>query len=365
MKIKIAYVVSQLNFGGAQTMLIRLMKRIDTSKFEIRLFVCGKRLNNSLEEEVDDENIQTVYLDFEEKQGLLFNLSNKVKNYKKFSYELKKFDADIIHDHLDNIYSFLYCILNNAKLVFTIHSWPDRLNTKKMRFFIKKLFRRNNLELVGVAEAISNRSIEIFPCSKEIVTTIYNPVDLGKYAKQMENESVFNYIHVGRLTPIKNQKLLLDAFKKLLETKPNSFLTIVGDGTLRDDLENQVAKLNIDNNVSFLGERSDIPQLLSKSDAFVLSSNSEALPMTVLEAMASGIPVIATNVGGIFEQVGSDILLATPQDLESLYEKLLIVQESVDTYEKVVRIQNANIKKFDVNNVCEDYEKLYKKFSNS
>lgn len=367
MKLKIAYVITKLNFGGAQTMLVRLLKNIDSSKFEIKLFVCGEKIKNSLEQELDEAGIKVEYLSFLEKQGLILNLINKYKNYKKFSYELKKYDANIIHDHLDNVYSFLYCILNNKKLVFTIHSWPDRLNTRKMRFFIKKLLKKDNLHLIGVAEAISNRSIEIFSCHRNIVTTIYNPVELEKYKKTSEKintfnkDNIFNYIHIGRLTPIKNQKLLVKAFAKLLERKPNSYLTIVGDGNLRKDLEKQVKDLNISNNILFLGERYDIPELLSRSDAFVLTSNSEALPMTILEAMASGKPVIATKVGGILEQVGSDILLSVPQSIESVYEKLLIVQESEKIYKEVVRIQNISIKKFSINKVCKDHEKLYKK----
>ena len=71
MKIKIACVISQLNFGGAQTMLIRLIKGIDTSKFEIKLFVCGEKLDNSLEQEIDRENIEVEYLDLKEKNGVL------------------------------------------------------------------------------------------------------------------------------------------------------------------------------------------------------------------------------------------------------------------------------------------------------
>ena len=362
MKIKIACVISQLNFGGAQTMLIRLIKGIDTSKFEIKLFVCGEKLDNSLEQEIDRENIEVEYLYLKEKNGVLINSLNKFINYKKFTKELKKYNADIIHDHLDNIYSFVYCIMNKKKLIFTIHSWPDRLNTKKMRFFIKKLFKANNLELVGVAEVIANRSAEIFPCSKEIITTIYNPVDIGKYDKITVKSKVFNYIHIGRLTPIKNQMLLLDAFAKVVNKKPCSCLTIVGDGILRKELEEHARKLCISEKVMFLGERSDIPELLSKADVFVLTSNSEAFPMTVLEAMASKQPVVATNVGGILEQVGTDILLAEPRDIESIYEKLLIVQESEEIYNKVVEIQNDRIKQFAIDKVCKDYEDTYEKF---
>ena len=104
---------------------------------------------------------------------------------------------------------------------------------------------------------------------------------------------------VARLAAEKDHSTLLKAFQKLQPEHPQSRLAIIGDGPLRTDLEREATELGIADGVSFLGERHDVAELLSGLDVFVLSSRTEGLPMTILEAMSAGLPIVSTDVGGI------------------------------------------------------------------
>lgn len=359
--MRIAYVIPQLNFGGAQTMLSRLLRGMEQSKYEIRLFICSAQLNNSIESEIAKAGIQCTFLNISENATGIKKIINKIKAYIIFKNALNKYDPDIIHNHLDNFYSFIYCILNHKKLIFTIHSWPDRLAFPKMKRYLKALYKKDNIYLVGVANSVSEQAYKVLLDKKEVITTIYNPIEINKYYHIGHEDDVFDYIHVGRLTPIKDQRLLIKAFSMVIAKFPKSKLLIVGDGELRVELEAFARECNVDEQVFFLGNRSDIPELLSVSDAFVLSSKSEACPVTVLEAMASGLPVISTNVGAVYEQLGTDRLLVEPGNVDELAKKMILIQEDSKLFEYIVEQEKFRIQDFAVERIVQQHCDLYKK----
>lgn len=125
---------------------------------------------------------------------------------------------------------------------------------------------------------------------------------------------------VGRLNPVKDQSTLLHAFARAHAAHTDSALVLVGDGALRETLQAQAAALSIGDAVRFLGDRSDVRQLLQGFDLFVLSSLSEGYSMALLEACASGLPVVATDVGGNREIIvdGHNGLIVAPADDQAL-----------------------------------------------
>jgi glycosyltransferase involved in cell wall biosynthesis len=113
----------------------------------------------------------------------------------------------------------------------------------------------------------------------------------------------FLWLATGRLVPQKDVPNLLDAFAKHRAAHSRSRLAIAGDGALRDEMLAHASALGLDDSVMFLGIRDDVPQLMGAADAFVMSSAWEGLPNVVMEAMAAGLPVVSTNVGGVAELV--------------------------------------------------------------
>jgi len=140
----------------------------------------------------------------------------------------------------------------------------------------------------------------------------------AEYARQVRQElgippEVFAFFYVGRLTPVKDLGTLLDAFAALpAEVLVCSRLYLVGDGSERAMLEARRDTLELNGRVTFLGVRNDVSQVLMAADALVMSSISEGLPMVLLEAMAAGVPCVATAVGGIPKLFGEDRGLAVP-----------------------------------------------------
>jgi glycosyltransferase involved in cell wall biosynthesis len=108
---------------------------------------------------------------------------------------------------------------------------------------------------------------------------------------------------VSRLVSCKRHLDLLEAFAEILPQFPGALLAIVGDGPLRPEIEARIARLGLQQSVVMLGDRRDIPEILAALDVFCLPSDQEGMPMTVLEAMAAGLPVVASDVGGIPELV--------------------------------------------------------------
>ena len=114
-------------------------------------------------------------------------------------------------------------------------------------------------------------------------------------------------VTVANLRPEKGHDTLIAAASRIVDERPDTEFLIVGDGPLRESLERQVTARGLGARVRFLGERSDVPALLASSDIFVLPSRSEASPNGVLEAMAAGLPIVASRVGGVPELVESGV----------------------------------------------------------
>jgi glycosyltransferase involved in cell wall biosynthesis len=155
------------------------------------------------------------------------------------------------------------------------------------------------------------------------VRVIPNGIDLKRFPALARNGRVRRIVIVANLRSEKCHDVLLRAFARVAgmpELPRDLSLHVVGDGPLRQALEAQTRALGVEDRVSFLGHREDISALLASSDLFVLPSRSEAFPNSVMEAMASGMPVIASAVGGLLDLVedGRNGLLVPPDDPEAL-----------------------------------------------
>lgn len=181
---------------------------------------------------------------------------------------------------------------------------------------------------------------------------VYNGIDFGVYVARSEpaRERLLERMglppgtrllgFVGRLNALKDPATLMRAFAALHARQPDTALLMIGDGGLRDSLERQVAELGIQSAVRFLGDREDVPALLSALDVFVMASISEGFSIALLEACASGVPIVATDVGGNPEIVRHDVngLLVPPEQPETL---AAAVAELLNAPERAQRMGQA------------------------
>ena len=196
------------------------------------------------------------------------------------------------------------------------------------------------------------------------IKIVQNGVALENHSERRSSETAFTFCTVGRLDEIKNQTLMIKAYHQALVSCPDLLSTklqLVGDGPMRSILKALVSSLQLEKNVELMGYREDIANILSMANAFVLSSNYEAMPMTILEAMASHVPVVTTDVGGIrhfisdkeasFVESGNEQLLAN---------KFIDLYQHPENYQ--AKINNAYelvSNKYSLQSMCKTYMDIY------
>jgi glycosyltransferase involved in cell wall biosynthesis len=187
---------------------------------------------------------------------------------------------------------------------FTVHGWAFSAYsglTSSLYRIADRLMAPLTTVTICVSENELAAGLEAGTCSAERTVVIRNAVDVSAAPRSRHDRPIPRLIAVGRLKAPKDFMTLISAFAALPQ---GSFeAVVVGDGPDRGAVEAEIRALGLEKSVRLVGERSDVPALLADSDLFVLSSRSEGLPVSVLEAMAAELPVVASNVGGLAELV--------------------------------------------------------------
>ena len=177
--------------------------------------------------------------------------------------------------------------------------------------------------IVAVSDAVA---LSIRRYTAEEATVIPNGVDVNRfYPKPGKRSSRGRVVFVGRLIANKGPDRVLSAFQQVLQAVPSATLTMVGDGTMRRTLQRYVTSNDLSGSVEFLGLRRDVDTLLRDCDVFVRPSLVEGMPLAVLEAMSSGLPVVASDVGGVREVVENEVsgFVVSPRSEKAVVEALI------------------------------------------
>ena len=276
-----------------------------------------------------------------------------------------KFKPDIVHTHLYSTkYVLLPVVINRVPVrVHTVHSIALK-ELGRLDILVQKIaYRIYKFIPVGISDFVKD-SIEKLYGLKSI-PLIYNGINTTTYRVNVkrEDDDVIRLINVARFSRVKNHDMLLDAFKIVVDTCQNVKLILVGDGELREEIEKKISFYNLFNKVELMGVREDVPDLLAKSDIFVLSSSYEGLPLTVLEAMAAGLPIVSTRVGGVPDIVHNNIngILAEPENPQALAEGIMHLIKNDTLREQMSKKSRMLVDKYDISNTQRAYEELYLK----
>ncbi|HEY2249668.1 MAG TPA: GT4 family glycosyltransferase PelF, partial [Planctomycetaceae bacterium] len=232
--------------------------------------------------------------------------------------------------------------------------------------FGNRMATRLTHRMVAVSAAAAAMSRVNDRVKEDRLAVIRNGVDLNLYRRREWGLSRdgFKAIHAARLAcPTKDQRTLLRAVRLVVDREPAFMLDIVGDGPDRAMLEAMCDELDLRSNVNFLGFRHDLHELLPQADLFVLSSVTEGLPMTLLEAMAAGLPIVSTDVGGIPELVDHEQtgLLVAPQNPEAMASAIIELMNERQRAVQMGTLGRQRVEKdFDVRVVTARYEELYR-----
>jgi len=252
-----------------------------------------------------------------------------IRMVRRLNQVVKRFQPDVIHTHQGALPYVLPVLMLNpsVKCVHTVHNLPQ-YETDPIGGFIHRMAYRVCVTPVAVTGVIA----EMFRSHYWLkdVAVINNGIDLSPYSSQTQRsawrhdngipESTTTITCLAHFRPQKNHQLLLRAFASVASEYPDTMLLLVGDGPLRGPIEDFIASQKLGERVRLLGFRYDIPQILASSDIGVLSSNYEGMPLSVMQMMEAGVPVVATRVGGLPELVidGEDGYLVPPSDAGEL-----------------------------------------------
>ncbi len=325
----ILHVIETLDFGGAEMVTLRLANRLAEKH---RVTLCLVKHRGELIWRLSDR-ISLVCLDLGE--GIHFGLPARLAEI------IVTRKVDLVHVHNWAVFFETWLGVRRAgtcRMLLTVHGpYTDygRGITSRAKLWLRHFFERRASRdarvgrIVTVSDAIHEyieRDIGI-PGNK--LQTIHNGI-AGIDFEPVRHPGPVRLITVGRLAPVKNHRVMLDALAICCERHPDLQLSVVGDGPLRSELEARVAELGIDRQVRFFGFRNDIDELLAASDLFLLSSDYEGISIALLESMRLGRSAVATDVGGIAETIvdGETGLLAPPRSSSALADAILRLVES-------------------------------------
>ncbi|HEV3478319.1 MAG TPA: glycosyltransferase family 4 protein [Gaiellaceae bacterium] len=221
---------------------------------------------------------------------------------------LRRERPDIVHANSSKagVLGRLAAVLTRVPIrIFTVHGWAFSAHSGAASHVYRaadRLMRPLTTATICVSERERARGLEARTCDPERTVVIPNAVDVARLPRASHDDTRASIVSVGRLAPPKDFRTLVRALALLPPGAVDALL--VGDGPDRAELEAEIARLDLGERVELAGERHDVPELLSRANLFVLSSLSEGLPVSVLEAMAAGLPVVGSSVGGVPELVG-------------------------------------------------------------
>jgi glycosyltransferase involved in cell wall biosynthesis len=287
---------------------------------------------------------------------------------------IKSRRVDIIHAHefMMNVYGAVAGLITGAPVVTTVHGkkyFFERLRRRLLYRFVAR-----STAMVAVSQDLRRFIAEKVGTSEGRIGMICNGIDCKNYTRSEGLDSLRNELGispgtlvvgtVGNLYPVKGYNFLLQAVSRVIREASNVIFLIIGRGRLKNELEQQAADLGINRQVKFLGFRSDVPRLLQLMDVFVMSSLSEGLSLSILEAMAAGKPVVATWVGGNPEivQEGRTGFLVPSGDSDVLGSRILTLLKNRDLVKSLGDVGRKRVEEnFSAERMAAQYQELYQR----
>jgi glycosyltransferase involved in cell wall biosynthesis len=350
--VRVCHVSMTLKTGGLERLLVEFGKFHDASQFDLR-FVALADLGPPAE-----DLRQLGFL----VNSLRFGTVGKLTVLRRLSSILREEKIEIVHTH--NTYAHFYGALaarlaGVRHVINTQHGRGCGPGWKNRTLF--KVANRLSRRIVGVSKDATELCAGEDRGSAHKMATIWNGIDSTRFAYHGPADAPIA-ISVARLSPEKDFSTLLRAVHLVKQQVPDFRLKMVGDGAERGKLEALTRELDLTEQVEFLGERSDVPQLLKQAGFFVSSSKTEGISLTVLEAMAVGLPVVTTAVGGNPEIVeeGTTGHLVPSQNPEALAAAIVAMCHKRHEWPAMGRTARVRIEEhFEIRKMIRGYEAAY------
>jgi glycosyltransferase involved in cell wall biosynthesis len=367
-KPTVCQVLHSLDIGGAEVLAAGLARAL-SDRFRF-VFACLDGVG-TLGEQLRDDGLIVELIGRSE--GIDWRCGRRLGAF------VKAQQVDVLHAHqYTPFFQSLVGRLSRWRtpIVFTEHGrhFPDSRSAKRVA--VNRLLMRRRDRVIGVGASVRRALIANEGIAADRVEVIYNGVDLGPFEAVREDSALRHEVRdelgvhgdeqvilqVARLNPLKDHLTAISTIRKLRDSGINARLVLAGEGEERSKIESAVRDADLPNHVTLLGARRDIPRLLSAADAFLLSSISEGIPLTLIEAMAAGVPVVSTDVGGIPEVIdhGATGLLAPARDAGRLAKHLQrALTDSAFRGSVIAAAQNKARERFSLDEMHRLYAEVY------
>ena len=372
MKYKIIWVIDALHPGGAEQLMPTLLTNFDKEKFEMRVCVLMVKSGNPISREITDQGIPVDLVQ-------VSSLKNPINLFKLIAY-FNKHQPDLIHTQLQfsDILGSIAAKIKRKPSVSTLHTLDDIVDEHGSSFWRKKLnwlvLQKFCDQIITVSDKTKEHHIRAGKLSEDKIKTVYNGIQLSRFQGHSQSTLAekkralhINPDHniittIAVLREAKGIQYMINALPEILDQYPNTTYLIVGEGKYGGHLQDMIASRQLENHIVMAGHRTDIPDILAISDLFVLPSLGDALPTVLIEALAAGAPIIATDVGGIPEIIRHEKngLLVPPADAKKLADACI---QLIQNKEKSKQFSVAGLKtareQFDVKNQVRQLENIY------
>lgn len=340
--LRVVHLIDTLRPGGAERLVLTTVKHLDPQRFRSVVVALFPPLD--LKKDLERVGAPVQYLGlrgpFDWRRGVL-SLAGLLRRYR----------PDILHTHLlyANFYGRLAGFLARVPVIVTTlhhldytHWTSDRPRFKFRKFVDRVAGRLLNAGFIAVSRAVRDDYARHFGLRDvEVIYNYLDPIDFAPLADEAVEAArsefgwrakEFVLLNVARLDWDKGQRTLLLAMPEILKAIPEARLLLVGDGPQEQSLRTTAQSLGLGGVVVFAGKRQNIPSLLGMTDIFLFPSVAEGFGIALLEAMAAGLPVVASRVEGIVEVVedGADGLLVPPEDVRAIAEAVIRLHADPD-----------------------------------
>lgn len=353
--MKIIQIIPLLDLAGAETMCENLTNSLIKLGHEVTV-ISLYDYHSVVTERMEKNGINIFYLN--KKSGLDLSLTFKLVKI------FKEYKPDVVHSHLyAGKYAHVAALICGIKgKVYTIHNIAKNEAGKMNRTFNRFLFKHCHVVPVSLTEEIQKSVVDEYNIDFEDTPVVFNGVSMEKCHIKNNYTECKRILHIGRFSAQKNHEVLVKAFSTVVNRGHDISLYLYGQGELEESIKELVKNLNMDQNIFFCGLTDDVYSVMESSDIFVLPSLFEGMPMTLIEAMGTGMPILASNVGGIPDMIENEKsgLLCEPT-VEGVAAGLERLISSAD--DRKLYGQNAVIssEKFSADKMAKDYYEIYLK----
>lgn len=346
---KILHLINSFIYGGTERQATELLKRVDLDRYDVSLAVLRKE--GALYEQIADR-----FPEVQEYRLTSFYNTNAVCQYLRLRDRLVEQKINLIHAH-DFYSSMLGIIAGRLAGVRVIASQRHlKLSDRRLHEWGQRFINRASNRILVNSDAIRAQILAGSKVEPRKIVVIKNGFissddEAGKDDREANSlspreeicrdlglsQSVTLVGMVGRLDIIKGHRYLVDAAAQVVREHQDVHFVIVGDGELRDEIASQISRLGLDGRVHLLGYRANASRIASAFDLSVLASLHEGMPNVVMEAMAAGVPVVATSVGGTTELItdGKTGYLVPPADSDELAQRISRALDNSDERKRI------------------------------